>query len=305
MRQERFPTHAAPDRDAQPALLDRSVRRRHLDLACSRPPGCSPNRTPSHTSTCWPARSAAGRGNTRERSSPRLHRRSARLFGFDVRVQETDAGAPRWPDRARLQHHRDTCPGGAGGHRALSHYDSVPAAGRGRRRARRGGALEAARVLAARANRNWSLMVLLTDGEEAGLMGAAALVTDREVPSGSRRTSTSKSIGSAGAPLLFERVQATAGSSSRGRDTAASAGRVVRHRDLRAAAERHRLFDFEAAQDCPASTSRDIGDSYAYHTARDTPERLSAKTLREAAKTVVAVMTALDAMDVTQRSGSS
>ena len=42
-------------------------------------------------------------------------------------------------------------------------------------------ALEAARVFAGRSDRQWSLMVLLTDGEEAELMGAAALMTDREV----------------------------------------------------------------------------------------------------------------------------
>ena len=35
--------------------------------------------------------------------------------------------------------------------------------------------------MAARPNRQWTLMVLVTDGEEAGLMGAAALMTDREV----------------------------------------------------------------------------------------------------------------------------
>ncbi len=64
--------------------------------------------------------------------------------------------------------------------------------------------LEAARVLAARADRNWTLMVLVTDGEEAGLMGAAALVTDREVTEPPAGVLNLEAIGSAGGPTLFE-----------------------------------------------------------------------------------------------------
>ncbi len=44
-----------------------------------------------------------------------------------------------------------------------------------------------------------------------------------------------------------------------------------------------------------------VGDSYAYHTTRDTPERLSPLTVRRTGEQLVALMTALDAVDVTQR----
>ena len=64
--------------------------------------------------------------------------------------------------------------------------------------------LEAARVLAARADRNWTLMVLVTDGEEAGLMGAAALMTDARSPSRLQAYINLEAIGSAGPPMLFE-----------------------------------------------------------------------------------------------------
>jgi hypothetical protein len=42
-------------------------------------------------------------------------------------------------------------------------------------------ALEAARSIASRQGRRWTLFVLLTDGEELGLMGAAGLAADREI----------------------------------------------------------------------------------------------------------------------------
>ena len=66
--------------------------------------------------------------------------------------------------------------------------------------------LEAARVLSAGARRQWTLMALLTDGEEAGLMGAAGLVTDREVMNRLRAYLNIESIGSSGTAVLFETV---------------------------------------------------------------------------------------------------
>ena len=93
-----------------------------------------------------------------------------KLFGFEVRVQDTDA--------RRVS--------SAGPRASPTSSRSSPADGRKRlassrttTRCRRGPgagddafgvgvALEAARVLAARADRNWTLMVLVTDGEEAG-----------------------------------------------------------------------------------------------------------------------------------------
>ena len=174
-----------------------------------------------------------------------------RLFGFEVRVQETDARrAALGRDGARRQHHRGAAGPAVGGDRASSRTTT---------RCRRdlgagddalgvGVSLEAARVLAARADRNWTLMILVTDGEEAGLMGAAALVTDRDVMSRLHAYVNVESIGSAGDPMLFETgpgngwlVDAV------GAAGAATARRVVRARDLSAAAERHRLLHPQAA----------------------------------------------------------
>src|SRR5215210_5593838 len=106
-----------------------------------------------------------------------------RLYGYEVRVQETDAR------RAALGRtaHVSNIIGVLRGSRQeaiglLSHYDSAPqspgAADDGLGVAV---SLEAARVLAGRTGRTWTIFVLITDGEESGLMGAAALVADRQV----------------------------------------------------------------------------------------------------------------------------
>ena len=105
-----------------------------------------------------------------------------KLFGFEVRVQEADARRPELGRTARVANIIATLPGvrrEAVG--LVAHYDSRPdAPGATDDALGVAVALEAARVFAARTERQWSLMVLLTDGEEAGLMGAAALTTDRD-----------------------------------------------------------------------------------------------------------------------------
>jgi hypothetical protein len=45
------------------------------------------------------------------------------------------------------------------------------------------------------------------------------------------------------------------------------------------------------------------GDSYAYHTPRDTPERLASETVRQTGANTVAIVEALDRIDMTDRSG--
>ena len=185
----------------------------------------------------------------------------------------------------------------------VSHYDSVPAGpGAADDALGVGVSLEAARVLAARADRNWTLMILVTDGEEAGLMGAAALVTDREVTSRLQAYVNLEAIGSAGPPMLFET----------GPGNAWIVGPWARHapspRGASFGIEIYRRlpndtdFSILKRQGIPGLNFAAIGDSYAYHTTRDTPERLSPLTVRRTGEQVVAVMTALDAVDVTQRS---
>ena len=227
-----------------------------------------------------------------------------RLFGFDVRVQESDARRAEAGLTARVSNiiavrggARDDAVG------LLSHYDSVPdAPGAADDAFGVAVSLEAARVLAARAERNWSLMVLVTDGEEAGLMGAAALVTDREVVRRLKAYINVEAQGSAGDAHLFEtgpengwllRPWARVAPHPRGDSYALSVYRQLPSDTDFSVLKRH---------DIPGLNFALIGDSYAYHTARDTPERLSSRSLRDTGENVVAIVAGLDGTDITQRS---
>ena len=166
-------------------------------------------------------------------------------------------------------------------------------------------ALEAARVFAARTDRQWSLLVLLTDGEEAGLMGAAALMTDRDVTRRLAAYLQVESIGSDGPALLFETGPANAWL------VGPWARRAPHPRGGSFAVEIYKRlpndtdFSIIKRQDIPGLNFAPVGDSYAYHTARDTPERLSPRTIRDTGENVVAILDALNAMDITRRSADA
>src|SRR5688572_27168029 len=126
--------------------------------------------------------------------------------GFDVRVQETDARRRDLGRTARVSNIIAVLPGErreAVG--LLSHYDSVfEAPGAGDDALGVAVSLEGARALAGQKNRRWSLLVLITDGEESGLMGAAALVGERDIVDRLKSYINVEAIGAAGVPVLFE-----------------------------------------------------------------------------------------------------
>jgi hypothetical protein len=273
--------------------------------ACARPPGLfSEANARAHIGML------AGTIGSRPVGTPANARARAyiidqlRLFGFDVRVQEADARRASAGLTARVSNIIAVRPGRRADAIALvSHYDSVPAGpGAADDALGVGVSLEAARVLAARTDRNWTLMILVTDGEEAGLLGAAALVTDREVSSRLQAYLNIEAIGSAGPPMLFETGPGNAwlvapwarqAPGPRG----ASFGIEIYRR-----LQNDTDFSILKRQGIPGLNFAAIGDSYAYHTTRDTPDRLSPATVRRTGEQVVAIMTALDAVDVTARS---
>jgi hypothetical protein len=226
-----------------------------------------------------------------------------RQVGFDVRVQETDARRHELGHTARVSNIIGILPGEKPDAIGLvSHYDSsADAPGATDDGLGVAVTLEAARVLSA-GRRQWTLMALVTDGEEAGLMGAAGLVTDREVMNRLRTYLNIESIGSSGTAVLFE--------------TGPANGWLVSPWARRAPYPRGGSYGIEVYRRLPNDTdfsilkTREIpglnfaavGDSYAYHTARDTPERLSRETLRTTGENVVAVVTRLQQMDITLRS---
>jgi len=227
-----------------------------------------------------------------------------RLFGYEVRVQEADARRATLGITARVSNIIAVRPGKRSEALALvSHYDSVPAGpGAADDALGVGVSLEAARILGARADRNWTLMVLVTDGEDAGLFGAAALVTDRAVTERVQAYINLEAIGSAGTPMLFE--------------TGPGNGWLVKPWARTAPSPRGGSFAIEIYKRLPNDTDFSIlkrhgipglnfaavDDSYAYHTTRDTSQRLSPHTVQRTGEQVVALMTALEGIDITQRS---
>ena len=225
-------------------------------------------------------------------------------LGFSVRVQSMDASRPEHGLTARVANIIGVLPGEreeALG--LLAHYDSSPDAP-GATDDALGVAvvLEAARVFAAAPDRRWTLYALITDGEEAGLLGAAGLVTDREVMSRLKAYVNVESIGSAGPAVLFQTGPGNAWL------TGAWAGRAAHPRGGSYAIEVYRRLpndtDFTVleAEGVPGLNLAPIGDSYAYHTARDTPERLSRQTIRTTGEAVASLVRALQAVDITRRS---
>jgi hypothetical protein len=161
--------------------------------------------------------------------------------------------------------------------------------------------LEAARVLAARADRRHTIFVLVTDGEESGLMGAAGLVTDRDVMDRLNAYVNVESTGSAGTALLFETGP---GNSWLVKPWARSAPHP---RGASFAIEIYRRlpndtdFSILKRRDVPGLNFAAVGDSYAYHTARDTADRLTDEALRTTGENVVQTVIAMDALDLRQR----
>jgi hypothetical protein len=223
-----------------------------------------------------------------------------RLYGFDVRVQETDARRPEFGRTARVSNIIATRRGDEAHALAIvSHYDSAPESP--------GGAddgqgvavsLEAARVLAVRASPRHTLLVIVTDGEEAGLMGAAAITIDRDVMENLQAYINIESTASAGTALLFE-----AGPGN---------GWIVKPWARAAPHPRGVSFATEIYKRLPNDTDFSIlkrygipglnfaliRDSYPYHTARDTAERVPDASLRTTGENTVAVALALDALDL-------
>ncbi len=228
-------------------------------------------------------------------------------IGFQVRVQETDARRHELGRTARVSNIIGILPGEKPDALGIvSHYDSSPDAP-GATDDALGVAvtLEAARVLAAAGRPQWTLLALITDGEEAGLMGAAALVTDREVTSRLRAYINLESIGSSGTSVLFETGPGN------GWLVGPWARRAPHPRGGSYAIEVYtRLpndtdFSILKTRDVPGLNFAAVGDSYAYHTARDTPERLSRETVRTTGENVVSIATALQNADITTRTSDT
>ena len=230
-----------------------------------------------------------------------------RQIGLEVRVQEVDARRHEIGRAARVANIIALLPGERSEAVGLvTHYDSSPdAPGATDAGLGVGIAIEAARVFATTGRRYWSLYVIVTDGEESGLMGAAALVNDRHLMDRLRAYINLESIGSSGTPFLFETGPANAWIVS------AWARHAPHPRGGSHAIEIYnRLpndtdFSIFKTRGVPGLNFAPIGDSYAYHTARDTPERLSRQTIIRGGENAAAIVAALQSVDITRRRDGS
>jgi hypothetical protein len=226
-------------------------------------------------------------------------------MGFAVRVQRTEFTDDRGITApvANIIAVRD---GGRPEAIALvSHYDSQPDAF---------GALddglgvaiclEAARDLVTSGLRH-SLFVILTDGEELGLLGAQALVTDVDVTSRLRAFLNFDGTGAAGPGLLFETFP--------GSSTALDAWSAAPYRP--AGASFYREIYRRLPNDTDFSILRrtgaiglnfaPVGDSYAYHNDRDVAARVQDFTIRHELRNTVSTVRGIDAAGFQQRDAAT
>ena len=225
-----------------------------------------------------------------------------RAYGFAVETLEAESRRDDLGVTAHVVNIVATRAGNEPGAIALvAHYDSVPD-GPGAADDGFGSAivLEAARALTQNGNRRHTLMVLLTDGEEAGLLGAASAVKSEAFPTRALAYVNVEAIGSDGPLLLFETGPGNAG-------LLGAWARAVAPRGASYAREIYRYlprdtdFSMLKRSGVPGLNLALVGDGYAYHTDRDVPTRISDRTLATAGATVVRLVETLDDMDLGTR----
>lgn len=225
-----------------------------------------------------------------------------RIAGMDVRVQETDARRPDVGLAGRVSNIIAVRRGATDDAIALvAHYDSVPdGPGAGDDAFGAAIAVEAARVLGASQMRH-SLMVLITDSEENGLLGAAGAMSDPLVRDRIAAYINIEASGTSGPAMLFETGPGNPWL------TSAWARFAPFPRGGSFAIEIYRRLpndtDFTILKRAgvPGLNFAIVGDSTAYHTNRDTAARLSDESLTTAGENAVAIAAGLDGMDPRRR----
>ncbi len=226
-----------------------------------------------------------------------------RRAGFDVHIQETDAVRPEVGRTVHVFNVVAVRPGRENAAVGLvSHYDSVPF-GPGAADAGLGVAvaLEAGCVLARDPERRHSLVIALTDAEEAGLMGACALVND---PAWLRVKAylNLEAVGTTGPSALFETGPGNAWLVRAWARSAPWPSGASYAAEIYKRLPNDTDFSILKRGGTPGLNFAPIGNSYAYHTHLDTPDRLSDNTLHQMGAGVVATVRALEQEDLSQRS---
>jgi len=183
----------------------------------------------------------------------------------------------------------------------VAHYDSVPAGpGAGDDGAGVAAILEAFRALRAGPQLRNDLILLITDGEEAGLLGASAFVAEHPWAKDIRVAVNLEARGNAGSSQLFE--------------TSENNGRLV---EMVAQGVPHATgssLTYEIYKHMPNDTDMTllkksgmaglnfafIGDWEAYHTPLDNPQRLDPHSLQHHGENVLSLARSLGNADLSQ-----
>lgn len=221
---------------------------------------------------------SAANGRVREYLQQTLHE-----LGYDVELQRGVVRS-RWSGQDHEPVNVIARYGGSDGRQALllaAHYDSVS---RGPGAADDGAAvaalLEVARVLRAEPRPRNDLVILLTDGEEAGLLGAQLFVSDPEQLQGAALVFNFEARGTSGPSVMFETSPAAG-------ELVADFGRLAPHpvtTSLAAEVYQHMPNDTDFSVFRRAGLRglnfAFIGSAENYHTERDDVQHLDPASLR-------------------------
>ncbi len=215
--------------------------------------------------------------------------------GMTVRLQETDAIDAAAGLTAHVVNIIATKDGSSRDAIALmSHYDSVPdGPGAGDDALGVATCMESARVLI-QGGLQHSLFVIVTDGEEAGLMGARAAIVDPDVATRVKSFLNFDGTSDAGAPLLYETAPGWSP------PLTAWAHGAEAPRGASFAVEIYRRLpndtDFTIFKTIGAAglNFAPVADSYAYHNDRDAASRVDPGTLAHEIVNTISTVRALD-----------
>ena len=272
--------------------------------ACARPaPHFSERNARAHVNQLAGAIGSRPAGTDANRRAREYVAEQLRFFGFTVRVQSAEGRRPEMGLTGRVENVIAIRPGRRADALGLvAHYDSAPATpGAGDDAAGVAVALESARLLA-NLPREHTLMVLLTDAEEHGLLGAAAAVADPEVRSRLKAYINLEAIGADAPATLFQAGPGNGWLLRTWAQAAPNPHGSSYHGEVYERLPNDTDFTIFARRGIPGLNVALVGDSYPYHSSRDAPERLTVAALEAMGQTVVATLTALDTVDIAGRS---
>jgi len=294
-----------------------ACRRLHAGVAClavlfavtacrpSGETGFSPERAGKHVrmlGTAFGSRPTGSQANRRARDYVVGQLRQA---GFAVRLQEAMADMESGVTTP-VVNVVATRPGRQSETIALvSHYDSPPES-RGAADDGLGVAvcLEAARVLSARSNPRYTLLIAVTDGEELGLMGARALRSAPEFAPVNAFVNF-EAVGTSGPARLFQSGPGNSWLAAAWAASAAFPAGSSLFTEIYRRLPNDTDFSILKQSGAPGLDFAPTGNTFAYHTSLDTPAHLDSATISQLGDNAVRLVDTLETVDIRQRTSDA